>query len=207
MEIDATTHRNIASFHKLNLALIRFLQELILSSRSNIRLTRRETHRRIVVHGVYGVWQDFLEPGKVHGVGVSIQEQDMIRVDFAHGLLYSGVELLQPHMLRVGRLVHGIIARNLQCLVSHLETRATERHGSYPSVALVVLGKLNPEIDHPVLQILEVPEHSFVDAGIAVPSLILAARESVHIKDGVDAFSSAHVDYPVNQTEAFRLDD
>jgi hypothetical protein len=48
-----------------------------------------------------------------------------------------------------------------------------------------VLGDVNPEIDHLILENLEVPEERFSDTAVTVPVLILSTRNGVEVKDDV----------------------
>jgi hypothetical protein len=50
------------------------------------------------------------------------------------------------------------------------------------NIALVVQGDRFPKIGHPVLEVHELPEQSFVDAGIRVPILILSPRNGMQVK-------------------------
>lgn len=70
-----------------------------------------------------------------------------------------------------------------------------------------MLGYLHPDINHPVLEILEVPEQGLVDPGIAVPALVLTSRKGVHIEDGVESLGGACVHNPVDKLETLLLDD
>jgi len=70
-----------------------------------------------------------------------------------------------------------------------------------------MLANLHPQVDHPVLQVLELPEERLVDARVGVPALVLAAGEGVHVDDGVEALGGAGAHDAVEQSEAVGLDD
>ena len=74
-----------------------------------------------------------------HTYGVSVQVEDVIRINCADRRLNSGIEGLQVHMFWVSRLVHGIVTGD-------------------PCVVAVMLCNFNPQIDHLVLEELEIPE-------------------------------------------------
>jgi hypothetical protein len=79
--------------------------------------------------------------------------------------------------------------------------------GTNPGVVLVVFGDLNPEMNHAILEILEVPEQGFVNAGVAVPALVLTAGERVHVDDGVQPLCGTGLDDAVDELEPLRSDD
>lgn len=70
-----------------------------------------------------------------------------------------------------------------------------------------MLGNLHPHGNGAVLQILELPESCAMETAVAVPALVLASRERVHVDDRVDTFRSADIDDAVHETESLGLDD
>lgn len=65
---------------------------------------------------------------------------------------------------------------------------------------------LDPEIRHAVLQVAKLPEQGLVNARVAVPALVLATRECVHVDDGVQPRGGAGVDDAVDEPETLGLD-
>jgi hypothetical protein len=84
---------------------------------------------RIVMQRINAVVQyTILKPLPLHGKGIPIQPQDMVRVNLANGRLEPLVEGRQAEMLGVARLVDRIVA-------------------CHPGVGLVASGDLLPEPD------------------------------------------------------------
>lgn len=158
--------RNTVTLHELNLPLIRLLQNPLLLRRPDIRLASRKSHGSIVMDGIHTVRQHLLKRREIHGIRVPVEVKNMLRIHLPNRRLHPAVESLEIYVFRVRWFVHGVITRN-------------------PRISPVMLRNLDPEIDHPVLEILEVPEEGLVDARVAVPALVLAAGEGVHVDDGV----------------------
>jgi hypothetical protein len=75
-----------------------------------------------------------------------------------------------------------------------------------PGVILVVLCNLDPDIDHTILKILEVPEQRLMNPGVGVPPLVLSSGECMHVEDGVQPFGGASLHDAVDEAEALGPD-
>lgn len=113
--------------HKLHLPLVRLAQILILLGCANVRLASWEPVAGVVMNGIHRVRQNFLEGCKVHGIRVSIQKKNVVRVDFANGLFHSLVPRLEVDMVRVCWLVHGIVPSDLRAF-SICDTPTESKH-------------------------------------------------------------------------------
>lgn len=77
---------------------------------------------------------------------------------------------------------------------------------THPSVGLVIICDLSPQVNHAILAVLELPEKSLVDTRVTVPALVLTTGKSVHVDDSVESFGRTGVDDPVKKAEPSRLD-
>jgi hypothetical protein len=77
------------------------------------------------------------------------------------------VEGQKPGPLRVGRLVHGIVACN-------------------PWVSFVAFGDVPPQIDSPILKVDVIPKGGVTGGIVRVPVLILTSREGMQVEDSVN---------------------
>ena len=79
------------------------------------------------------------EVRKVRGEGVPVEEEHVVGVDGADGVVHGGVEGHDAGVLRVGGLVERVVP-------------------GYPFVVFVVLGELGPEPEDAVLVVFVVPD-------------------------------------------------
>jgi hypothetical protein len=66
--------------HELHLSVKLLLQPFFLLFCPDILLPRGEAIARIVMKGIHGVGKNILKSGKVHGVRVSVEKENVIRV-------------------------------------------------------------------------------------------------------------------------------
>lgn len=124
------------------------------------------------MQSVCAIRQHGIEPAPLNREGVSIQPEDVVRVDGADGGFEAGVEGWEADVLRVAGLVDGVVAGD-------------------PGVGAVAGGELGPEPDGAVLVVAVVPEGGVVGGVVGVPVRVLAAGEGVHVEDGVDVVFGA----------------
>lgn len=103
--------------------------------------------------------------------GVTVKEQDVIRVDLAYGGLESLVESWKTDMFGVSWLVHGIVAGN-------------------PGVVFVSRCDLFPQPDCTVLEVLVVPECRIVRWIIGVPVNVLTSLDDISKPDSDEQLGS-----------------
>lgn len=80
------------------------------------------------MYGVHAIGQHFFERGKVHGVAVAIEEEDMVGVDLANRLLNILVPDLKPSVFWVCRLVHRVVSSDLYRLSIHASEKNIGKH-------------------------------------------------------------------------------
>lgn len=107
-----------------------------------------------------------------HGERVTIEPEDVVRVDGTDSGLEAVVKGWETVVKRVAGLVDGVIACD-------------------PGVISVVLCDLTPEPDRSVLVVLVVPKRGISSWGIGVPVRVLTPRDGVHVEDRVDAVFGA----------------
>lgn len=108
--------------HELHFTLILLLKLIVLLLGPGVGHAAREAHCCVVVYGVHGVWQDLLKTGEVHRVRISVEEQDVVRVNLADGLFYPGIKDLELVLLAVRWLVHWVVPSHL--VAPRLDTAA-----------------------------------------------------------------------------------
>jgi len=93
-----------------------------LLGRADVGLAAGEAHVGVVVDGVDAVGEDVLKTGEVHGVGVAVEEEDVVGVYGADGGFDAGVEELEVGVFGIAGLVHGVVACYLFfCLLVFVE--------------------------------------------------------------------------------------
>lgn len=150
------TYGNLFLSHERHFALILLFERLDLLVLAFIWLSGGEAHVRVIVDGVYAIGQHFFESGKVHGVAVAVEKENMIRVDFTNGLLDVFVPDLKASVFWIRRFVHWVVAGNLG-LVSVADQRLFGTR-YYPWVARITLRNLDPHLGTSILEILVFPE-------------------------------------------------
>lgn len=115
-----------------------------------------EPETTVIVDRVHGIRKHICETRKVHAESVSLQEQDVIRVNGPHSRYYSIIKREQPCPLLISRLVQQIVSRD-------------------PGIALVPIGNNLPQVDDPILEVFVVPECRVASRVITMPVLVLAA--------------------------------
>lgn len=189
----AVPDREVIRLHPLHLTEVAPLDPSLLLRRATVGLRRRrEPVARVVVHGIHRVIPLLarllnIKVRKVRGKRVSVQEQDVVRVDLADGR----IDLMVPGLKSLVGGVAGLVER----VVS-----------SDPRIALEVGSDLLPEPDAPVLEVLVGPELGNVMRRVRVPISVLAAGRGVHVEDGVDALVGAEIDDAVEPLEAVGLE-
>ena len=182
----AVPHRHALFAHIRGLALEGAAEFRVLCFCAGIgRLARDgEALHGVIVARVDGVRERGLRKlSEVHGVGVAVDEEDMVRVDGADGFLGARVPPYEACVLWVGGLVEQVIA--CDC-----------------GVAGVVGGDGDPEGDGLVLEDAMLPEKGLRSAGVGVPVLVLAARDGVEVEDHVEVVLGADGDDAVEHGEA-----
>jgi hypothetical protein len=91
------------------------------------------------VTSVDRVWQSILEVAEVGAEGVTVQEQNVIRVNGSDSLFDPNVKVEQPCVLLVRRFVQRIVTGD-------------------PGVVLVVRSEVFPDLDGSVLEVLVYPD-------------------------------------------------
>jgi hypothetical protein len=74
-------------------------------------------------------------------------------------------------------------------------------------ISLVVKGDLFPKIDHPVLEIYELPEQRLVYPGIGVPVLVLPSWDGMQVQHDVQILRCTTLDDSIEDAKSFRFDD
>lgn len=74
-------------------------------------------------------------------------------------------------------------------------------------ISLVVRSDLFPKINHPVLEIYELPEQCLVDTRIRVPVLVLPSRNGMQVQHDVQVFCGATPDDSIEHAKSFRFED
>lgn len=74
-------------------------------------------------------------------------------------------------------------------------------------ISLVVKSDLFPKIDHPVLEIYELPEQRLVYPGIGVPVLVLPSWDGMQVQHDVQILRCTTLDDSIEDTKSFRFDD
>ncbi len=134
----------------------------------------RDPRQRVVVRRVHGVGHGLgpcIEEREVGRVAVAVEEEDVPVVHGADRLLEPLVERGQHLAARVARLVDRVEPGDL-------------------GPVLVAIRQRFPEIDHAVLEVGVVPELGDVRRVVAVPVLILPARQRMQVEDRIDAVAT-----------------
>jgi hypothetical protein len=105
---------------------------------------------------------------------VALHEEDMVKINPSDRGDDAVVESQQPRPLRVGGLVHGVVACD-------------------PGIPLVSTGNVLPKVDDAVLEVNVVPEGGVSGRVVGMPVLILAARAGMQVEDCVDSVLGALV--------------
>jgi hypothetical protein len=135
----------------------------------------REAERRVVVDRVCGVVPGLVrvaEVGEVGGIGVAVQEDDVVGVDSPDGLDAPVVPIDKTGLVWVGRLVHDVVPRDPEGEKS-AQNDIVKNVRCEPWVALIVLRQLLPQPYSAVLEVLVHPEVGNVNASVGVPALVL----------------------------------
>jgi len=114
------------------------------------------------VEGIYGVWERLVKVLPLHGECVTVQPEDVVRVDLSDSRLKAVVERRKTVVERVAWLVNWVVT-------------------SYPSVVLVAFSNLSPEPDDTVLVVFVVPEAGVVGDVVRVPVRVLSAGGGVKV--------------------------
>src|SRR5918993_5454448 len=169
------------------------LQESLLQNIPVNVLTARDTGvgaavykawQRVVVVGIYDAGPRLTEHVEVHRIAVTLEEDQVVRVDGQDRLVEPPVEGHDELLARVGWLVYGVVA-------------------SHPRVAPVVVSYMFPEVHRPVLEMLVSPEQRLVGRVVRMPVLVLVAWQGVQVDDRVDSMRRAELYDPVQVPEAF----
>jgi hypothetical protein len=157
------------------------------------------------ISGVLPVLVGVTEVGEVGGEGVGIEEDDVVWVFSADDLVHFVVEFDEAGVFRISGLVQRVVAGD-------------------PLVAFVVLGKLGPEPEDTVLEVLVVPDCANVRvcrlqprecvgltvgnvaSVVGVPISVLTTGSGVKVKDGVDTVLGADIDDTVKVVETRLLE-
>jgi hypothetical protein len=139
------------------------------------------------VDGVDGVRPWLAEHVEVDRVAVALEKQDVVGIDRAHGVVQAPVEGADRRAADVARLVDGIVA-------------------GHPRLVPIAARERLPQMDHPVLKVLVVPEERPVRRVVAVPALVLAAGQGVQVDDRVETVPRAALDGAVEEPEALLLE-
>jgi hypothetical protein len=107
----------------------------------------------------------------------------MFRVDLSYGFLDPIVEIDKIDVVRVCGLVERIVAGD-------------------EWIPSIMLGQRDPEIDHSVLELLEIPELCLVGPRVGMPILVLATRNSVEVKNNIQILLGTKLDDAVEQLES-----
>mgnify|MGYP006950206927 FL=1 len=89
------------------------------------------------------VGQSLLEVAEVGTESVAVQEQDVVRVDGSNSLFDTNVEVDQTSVFLIGRFIQRVESSN-------------------PSVVLVMRGKVLPDFDSSILEVLVNPDFAQV---------------------------------------------
>jgi len=119
------------------------------------------------VQGVYRVRKRLVEMLPFHGERVTVQPEDVVRVNFSDSRLEAVVERRKTVMERVTWFVDWVVA-------------------SYPCVVLVAFGNLSPQPDDSVLVVLVIPEAGIVGDIVRMPIRILSSGGGMQVENGVD---------------------
>ncbi len=136
---------------------------------------------------VHTVGERVAELVELRRIAVSVQEQDVIRIDGADRGLEATIEGPDGRALRVTRFVDRVVS-------------------GHPRVASVVRGDVFPEVDDAILELPLRPEVRPLRRVIAVPVLVLRAGDRVQVEDRVDAVPRAYVHDGVQKSEALLAD-
>src|SRR5579859_5717821 len=117
-------------------------------------------------------------------VAIAFQKEDVVGIDSANSLVEPPIERHKHRFTGISRFVDGVVA-------------------GYPGMSLVTIGNGFPEMNHPVLKVLMLPEQSLVRRIVAMPCLILVAGQGMQIDNGVDVLLSAQFNHSVQVLEAF----
>ena len=74
-------------------------------------------------------------------------------------------------------------------------------------ISLVVKGDLFPKIDHPILEIYELPEQRLVYTGIGVPVLVLPSWDGMQVQHDVQILCCTTLDDSIEDAKSIRFDD
>lgn len=74
-------------------------------------------------------------------------------------------------------------------------------------ISLVVKSDLFPKIDHPVLEIYELPEQRLVYPGIGVPVLVLPSWDGMQVQHDVQILCCTTLDDSIEDAKSIRFDD
>lgn len=124
---------------------------------------------------IYRVRERLVKVLPLHGKCVSIQPEDVVRVNLPDGWLNAVVEGWQTVVERITWLVDRVVA-------------------GYPGIVLVTFGDLSPEPNDTILVVLVVPESGVVSNIVRVPVGVLTARRRVKVQNCVDFVLRALMD-------------
>lgn len=97
------------------------------------------------------------ELGKIRGIRVPVEENDMVLVNRTNCCVYAVIEMNESFMLRIRGFVQRIVP-------------------SDPRIVFVVFCEFFPKPYGPVLEVLVIPKRSIMSRIIRVPSLIMVTQ-------------------------------
>src|SRR6266699_2586444 len=161
----------------------------ILSPRdARIRTPIDEAREGVVMHAVNDLRPRLRKHVEFCRVTIAFQKEDVIGIDGADGLVEPPIEGYYHLFTGITRLIDRVVA-------------------SHPGIPLVTIGVDLPEVNCPILKVLMLPEQGFVGWVVAMPGLILIARQGVQVDDCVYLLFATQVDYTVQVLKALFLDD
>lgn len=121
------TYGDVVGLHELDLALVGLAEGLVLLGGAEVGLASGKAHGGVVVDGVHAVGKDLLESGKVHGVRVAVEVENVVGVDGADLLFHPAVPGLEVDVIGVGGLVHGVVSCYLSFLLVTVRCSGREK--------------------------------------------------------------------------------
>jgi hypothetical protein len=119
---------------------------------------------------------------RIHAEPVALQEQDVVGIDGADGIVPALIERPDRRAADVTRLVDRVVA-------------------GHPRMAAIAQSQRLPQVDDAVLEVPVRPEECPVRRVVAVPSLVLTAGQRVQVDDRVEPVPGGeeHVEEPVEE--------
>jgi hypothetical protein len=163
--------------------VLRALQELLLRRVDVVLVGAAEAGGHVVVQRIDGVLQRLAEEVELRGVGVAVEEEDVVGVDLADGAGQPLVERADDRARLVGRLVHEVVSR-------------------HPRLVAIPRRDRLPHVDDAVLEVRVLPEQRAVGRVVRVPVVVLPAGQGVQVDDAEDPVGGARRDRAVEVPEA-----